>query len=336
MRIALIGWYGHDNAGDERILAILRQLFAAADLLLVGDLGHVRPKLDQLNSCDLVLLGGGGLILRGFGVYACAFRDITVPFACIGISVEAVHADNQRLVEVLKDKSEFILVRDARSQQLLGASDKVIVGPDLTFLAPFSIAPARRAELCGLNLRPWNDWAGEYKGAYHRFMSWTQRHLPAVERCYPGRRWQPGRFVKALGQEMEAVRPVPLYTEEGVENDQDSLSAYCEDVPSRFDEALYEHCRYFVGMRLHSLIFACQRGIPFVSLSYQPKNVAFCRGIGMEELSVDLFSPARFRDAVRDMRTRYDDLREGLVETTQRCQRQIRSIINELKPALRI
>lgn len=35
-------------------------------------------------------------------------------------------------------------------------------------------------------------------------------------------------------------------------------------------------CSFFVSMRLHSIIFAYQLGIPFLSLAYNPKNGYFC------------------------------------------------------------
>ncbi len=40
-------------------------------------------------------------------------------------------------------------------------------------------------------------------------------------------------------------------------------------------------CDVFVGTRLHSLIFACGVGVPFVAIPYQPKVAAFVRDVGL-------------------------------------------------------
>src|SRR4051794_3592764 len=82
MRIGLIGWYGRQNAGDERILHAIRVAFSRHDVLPTNSFDHAWSIIDELNRCDLVLLGGGGLILRGFGVYAGLIGAIKPRFAC--------------------------------------------------------------------------------------------------------------------------------------------------------------------------------------------------------------------------------------------------------------
>ncbi|HID77713.1 MAG TPA: hypothetical protein EYP56_17170, partial [Planctomycetaceae bacterium] len=89
MRIGIIGWYGHQNAGDERILYCLRRLFAAHRLLVVTGFEGALAQLPELNRCDLVVLGGGGLILRGCNRYAAIFESLKVPLVGLGLGIEA-------------------------------------------------------------------------------------------------------------------------------------------------------------------------------------------------------------------------------------------------------
>jgi len=64
--------------------------------------------------------------------------------------------------------------------------------------------------------------------------------------------------------------------------------------PTEFTIVDLQACRYIVGMRLHALIFACQAAIPFLSLSYQPKNEGFA-GLRDARTVVGYFQPALLR-----------------------------------------
>jgi hypothetical protein len=101
MRLGLIGWYGHENAGDERILYCLRRLFAGKDLLVTQGFDDALRRLPDLDRCDFVVLGGGGLILRGCNRYARIFESVKTRFGCLGLGVETRHPDNEALIRVL-------------------------------------------------------------------------------------------------------------------------------------------------------------------------------------------------------------------------------------------
>jgi polysaccharide pyruvyl transferase WcaK-like protein len=65
--VAVLGWYGHKNFGDDIILEGLRQLFHGWDLrVFSNDNKGVYPLIDfgAVNKCDLFVLGGGELINR--------------------------------------------------------------------------------------------------------------------------------------------------------------------------------------------------------------------------------------------------------------------------------
>ena len=67
-------------------------------------------------------------------------------------------------------------------------------------------------------------------------------------------------------------------------------------------------------MRLHGLIFACQTGIPFVSLSYQPKNRAICKDLRLAWASVELGDDDALDAALRSLIARGKELRTELLE----------------------
>lgn len=288
MRIGLIGWYGHDNAGDERILHCLTRLFDDQELFVVGSLDVVPGVLDELNRCDFVLLGGGGLILRGTNTHVPAFAQITAPFGCIGISVEAVHDDNQAFIDLLREKSTFIHVRDAESARHFYAPDKTLSGVDVTFLYPYDVADVVPAAVCGVNLRDWRYWAGEHGSDFDLWMRRVNSWLPQLRTVYPLPHWSPAMAVRLLRAAFAELQPLSFYHEQYACTDAMVLTQYL-GTSQAFTPELLARCRYLVAMRLHALIFACQQGIPFISLTYQPKNAQLCASMGLKRFSVDLY-----------------------------------------------
>jgi radical SAM protein with 4Fe4S-binding SPASM domain len=304
MKIGLIGWYGHGNAGDERILHCLRRFFDGHGLFVTGGFSDAAKKVDCLNSCDYVLLGGGGLILRGLNRHVDLIRRIRPPLGCVGLGVETCHEDNADFVDVLKQKCEFILVRDPQSRELLANHFKVIVGPDLTFLYPYDVITPIESDGCGVNLRPWNAGDG----------------------------WDPARAYEIIAQQFSSLRPLPFYCERGQESDADAIRLFFGpmDDTIALPNAL-QSCRYVIGMRFHSLVFACQMGIPFVSLSYQPKNERLCEALGMPHLSVDLSNTERLHDAIAALKNSYSEIRERLLLFREQAHEDITSTMTNIR-----
>lgn len=317
MRIGVIGWYGHDNAGDERILVVVRRYFAADDLVITHSFADALQRIEELNGCDYVLIGGGGLILRGSGIHAPLIEQLQPSFSCVGISVEAVHDDNQALIDVIVDRADLIYVRDEPSGALLGNHEKVVVGPDLVFLYPFEPVPVVSDDICGINLRAWPYWLFQFRSRADRWMRSLDARIPQLRALYPLPQWKPERAVALVNEQFATVRPFSLYAEAGHVTDGRVLRRYFPDVSDPFDPAVMASCRYVVAMRLHALIFACQMGIPFISLSYQPKNASFCRQAGVPHLSVPLAELDRLPLLSAELKERHAALREQLIQFTR-------------------
>ena len=181
MRLGVIGWYGHDNYGDERILYCIKRFFSDCELFITS-ISDARHNIDELNKCDYILIGGGGLILRNIGYHQDFIRDFKKPFGLIGVSVEARHKNMHEFFNTIKEKAEFILVRDRQSKEYLNNHYKVIVGPDLTFLYPFDVVDEVKEDVCGFNLRDWYYWKSELYGHYYNLMLKANSKFPLIRK----------------------------------------------------------------------------------------------------------------------------------------------------------
>ncbi|SHP75753.1 polysaccharide pyruvyl transferase CsaB [Mycobacteroides abscessus subsp. abscessus] len=313
MKIGVIGWYGHNNAGDQRILYSIQRYFSNCEFFVI-DINTAPNHIREINTCNLVIFGGGGLILRGFNIYADLINSIKVPFVSIGISVEARHDDNINFIKAIEYKSEFIVVRDTQSAKLLDEQSKVIVAPDLTFLYPYEIVNPTEKDIWGLNLRHWYYWKSEHGSINHRVLVKLNKYFPWIKHLYFPPKWEPKYPVQILKSNVTELRPISLYGEITKNNDIQILSQFFEtiDIDNDFSDQLID-CRYFVSMRLHGLIFACQMGLPFISLSYQPKNYGFLEELGLRDLSVDIFKSEELENKIDLLRENYKDIRERLI-----------------------
>lgn len=330
MRLGLIGWYGHNNYGDERISYCIQRFFSGYEFFITSGWSDARLKINELNKCDYILIGGGGLILRDIGGQTDIIRHLKKPFGFIGVSIEAKHKSMKEFLEISKQKAEFIMVRDKQSKEYFDNHYKIIIGPDLTFLYPFHVISEVKGDVCGLNLRDWHYWKGILHGHYYNLMRKIENKFSVVKKIYPFAKWSPSTAVKIVKKDFKDVLPIPFYFESNVTNDVDVLSRYFKNVPSLFSINLYNNIRYLVGMRYHSVVFATQCGIPFVSLSYQPKNDTFCSGMGLDMLSVDIYKVDELETKIDYIKNHYQQIRKHLISYRENCIQDIKYIFRSI------
>jgi len=163
-KVAVLGWYGHGNFGDELILEGLRTLFKGWQVHVFSsdDTGaYPRINFEEVNKCDLFVLGGGELIGTKFlwMPYPCRFKPRTkmyrlyvrTPFSCrswinhvktkkviLGCGVDAENK-NELKENVVHDLEQFdyIGLRDKTSVDILKSfpqlQSKVHLFYDLAF-----------------------------------------------------------------------------------------------------------------------------------------------------------------------------------------------------------
>lgn len=186
----------------------------------------------------------------------------------------------------MKEKSEFIVVRDRESLLALGMPMKATYAPDLTFLYSlkdeYDISDEKTI---ALNLRNWHPWNVQYNSLIYKSFKRIDSYIPLRDRRIFSR-WSPKETTRWLKEYSKKkgfnIQPIPLYFFNRALNDYIFLSKYFDTVNvTNLEESIYEiaKARFLIGMRLHSLIAATQLGKPFVALGYQPKVRKYCEDI---------------------------------------------------------
>ncbi len=300
-RVAISGYYGFHNLGDEAVLAAtageLRRRRPGVEITVLsacpaetarahGVRGVSRrdPReiIGALRRCDLFLCGGGSLFQDAtswrspwyyLSILALARRLArrTVVYAQ---GIEPFRrAPVRAAVAFLLDRVDLITVRDATSQTVLAeigvrrprvvlsADPSLLLAPEWSAAAEAERARWGKGPVFGLALRPWA------RGEALRAAADAARILTTRL----GVRW-------AL---LPMHLPGDLAVAEAVAGHLGSAAVVARrPLAPREMLALIGRLDLLVGMRLHALLFAAAQGVPIVPVAYDPKVDAVARELG--------------------------------------------------------
>jgi polysaccharide pyruvyl transferase CsaB len=352
-QILVIGYYGAGNTGDEAVLiSMLRALRAGRpDLQVVvpGEnperlasvhsvisfpVNDLSKMLDAVESADLVILGGGGLLHDYWDplpetlltpghwglTYYCGIpwlaAQLGKPVMIYGAGVGPLLFESGRdLVRDVAMASQAITVRDEESARLLKELGVRFPKSEVTADPVWDLHPVGGASLdgiwkeAGLDDHQWLGVAVRNWNVGVEQDAWEGALLEAVE---------PFAREHKLGVLFFPFQhaPTPLQNDVGLAK---KLAEAVKSVPATvFDRVstpeelagAIGRCTVLVGMRLHSLIFACMTGVPAVGLEYDPKVAHLARMLDppMPTVRIAQLSCEALSGALQQL---WDDLHEA-------------------------
>jgi polysaccharide pyruvyl transferase CsaB len=307
MKIALSGYYGFDNAGDEALLLAITSSIKAmapeADFVVFSgnpsrtSASHGLPAVyhknpwqvyRQLHSCDLLISGGGSIfqditsaqsLWYYIGVVALA-KLLGKPVMFYAQGVGPINLPlSKLLMRLVANRVNMISVRDHESANLLKqlgvANPPVLVTADPVFALQPNEDDQKRvagilpdAPCIGVSVRHWAALEG-YQAAL----------VPVLD---------------GLAEQGYRIIFLPMSWPEDVPESRRIMSlmqcpALLLDRSFNSGEmlALISRLEMMISMRLHALIFAATQGIPFAGISYDPKVESFLGQFALSPLPLD-------------------------------------------------
>lgn len=283
LRVVVLGYYGHLNAGDDLLQASVCSVFREHDLMF----SKWFPGIDLINQADLLVVGGGS-IWPGHTVFQNASslaKRLKVPLFVMGISArqksEAALAQTRDLIRY----ASVFHVRDRSTFELLGEHPDILVGADLYWWSEHHIPPVQPdMRSVALNLRDWNELA-----------------------------WSPTDIVRACHDKDLAIHPWPLYygasahERSGQLDDATLMSRLLStaSVPSSFSIEPLVNAAFSICMRFHAIQMSVRAGRPVIGFDYHLKTKNFFEENGLGELCVDLRNPQALGESIDRLTANY-------------------------------
>ncbi len=322
MRIGIIGYYGFNNLGDELnlycMMENLKEQFHSVEFLIFSDCRKIEGYVDYpivglnysfpsgtsikdaLNSCDLLIIGGGGLIYLGDFWFPFMEKDITIPYIIhrVGIDDRKVNPNAVRKHKKMFLRAQEVTVRDHYSLQLCKKylTDKVEVVPEAIWNHPYKEINQKQIEEknIGINLR-----------------SFSPEVYPAFQ-----------TFFDHLRKQGYKLNFIPCQVMEQNLNLNDNKYHKLVEREGDFilpdDSSYQERCRLIsemdlcIGMRLHFVLLSLSQRVPVIALNYNNKVKGLMDEAGLSRYTIDLYRsnlPELLMNATKGMEQEKENIR---------------------------
>lgn len=291
IKIAHIHVWDKDNKGDHAIVIAvadaLRKKFPNSlitdfpiEVLKDFDL----KKLDQLNSADIIVFGGGGVFYRYFLPFnKKMISGLKKPLIIFGVGyIREVGArslskeETKSIVDLVK-KAKLVGIRENYTKRFLIRqgikSEKIsVIGDPAALLEeePQNKLKLAKGMKIGFNLN-YSGWLG--------FGVWRRDILESYQKTAE-------YFQKEFGASIYYLKHHPgednIFPELGIKN------LTLVDLPAKEQKHVYGELDLVIGMMLHSCVLAFGALTPEINLAYDIRNRNFAKFINCPELIVEL------------------------------------------------
>jgi polysaccharide pyruvyl transferase WcaK-like protein len=298
------------NAGDDVLsMAVIKKFesFGPVEWTFFPQVKYTPPAvIDRANQCDVVLIGGHGLLISDTNKndisgwqWRCPMENLRrlrkpLVFYSVGYNMmegqEPFHHNFNPHIQLVLEKSEFFSVRNQRSRQMLARhhglpEEKIRVN----HCPSVFLQPAKKIDFPRARPRVGVSLAGDRMElrvkSTAQFCHEMRKLLKSLDRdfqiCFINHNWSPLRncqyFIDSIIDELHDPLVYPIET----------IWDYEHDVEHILN--LYRSMDAVLGMRGHSQLIAFGQGVPVVSLISHNKLRWFLEDVNMPDTGVEVF-----------------------------------------------
>ncbi|OGC07757.1 polysaccharide pyruvyl transferase CsaB [candidate division WOR-1 bacterium RIFOXYD2_FULL_36_8] len=330
MKLAISGYYGYGNAGDEAILAAIKQGFKNHQISVLD--AHNRLNLKAISNSDVLISGGGGLLQDATSTRSLLYytsliwaakvffgKKVIVFAQSIGPIKKKV---NIKLIKSTLNLADIITLRDKNSYDFVKSlklkRPKIIMTADPTFIFDKEEA---------------NNIKKNTKITKQKNKTKKQKTSLTIAICPRRFKDMPSNFEQKfadicdnLVKKLKAkIIFIPFHQRDDIHSCVNIMHKMKQKSELKGDHDNFEgimkiisQVDLVIGTRLHSLIFATNHLVPAIGITYDPKVSSF-----MEEANLPAIKPNNL-----------DDLTKIVIETLQKKEK-IKNNIKRIKKEFR-
>ncbi|MBQ0105754.1 MAG: polysaccharide pyruvyl transferase CsaB [Armatimonadetes bacterium] len=342
--VVMSGYYGFGNAGDESVLdgivKLLKDEKEEEVVVLTGDIKYTslhHPSVKPINrynipeiikylkKADVFISGGGSLIQNVTSNKSLLYYLTIIQLAqkfCNKCVIFSQGVGPVKGVEWLKKsmdcmaKLDYISVRDADSYNMLfnlGVTCELTTDP---------------AYLCNLDEEDALRILDKYgmKG---------KKYVAVSIRNYKDNKWQ--YDLKRCLFDIKDKYPEIVFLNIPFQSPRDIIDLEVpnmvniqEQLNFRTVKTLISMSDFVIGVRLHSLIFASAANIPFITLNYDPKNLAHANKYGFYSAKIRHIDRFEFVDNFCNMYENREEISEKMKQITDKQIALLRESIKKV------
>lgn len=284
MKAFIIGYYGSDNIGDEvllhQVIKMIHRIDETIEITSLSYRTHATQSLHNINCVSRnkyfeiihairesdIVIGGGGSMLQNVTSNRSLYYYLALIRIAKFFNKKVILLGNgfgpitgnfyQKLTRKVLNKIDVFLARDEETVSRLkdiGVTSKVLLAADLAYY-DYAAKPKIKSKRIAINLRPWEN----------------QEHIIVKMVYFIRRAISKGYKVEFLVMQTGKDDAVKEKLEK-------KLGQKIPLIENNLDNFILGYAEYtcLVGMRLHALIWAGIKDIPFIGIDYDPKITSY-------------------------------------------------------------